>query len=1723
MYNVFLLLFACLLSHSSLSAQSIVNTNQNNFWFFGLKNCLNFGTPNKEPVRLNGSQLVSVEASSSIADENGKLLFYTDGVSVWDSTHSEMPNGYSLWGSRSGSNGVIILPNPLKKNIFYIFTTSGAEDLSLNFQLPRMGVNYSVVDMRLNNGKGDVTQKNINLYFPSTEKLAAAKNLLTNQIWLITHELNNNSFVAIKIDSSGVNSIPVISKMGVSHTNNTSNLFNVARGRLVVSPDGTRLLSAVITPDRDLSGVFELFDFDPNNGKVSNPQILDSNIFAYSGEFSSNGDLVYIKSNNSLTQYNLKFRNIEKIRKNKKVLLNGGGYYFNALLRAPNEKIYIVNEGYYYLSVINSPNKLGNDCDIKLYSLQLDSFSLVGLPTYLNSYYNGKRNDTNYLEPILTVDYPKNVCIGDSIFGKLSVNFAKRIKVLFKYKNNILIDKVINDSLYNFALPPLQDSLNLIELSVSNDTNNIYEEFTESQNLIISAKRCCSDMVENGSFNKITMPNSCYPIGYETELDFRISETKSCIDKEFTATGQINCNFEAWYGNKNFESTSRNANSKYEYFLFGDPLPNNPQKAWINKIPTKLNTKYKFTAYVRNVEKYIRDQDSNKSLTMWIGANNRYYSDTVAKFENIRYSENWREITGVFTPNYYETEFYVGVLGKSENQVSSYGFGIDDVRIEPLPNYKIILQKDTTIFEGTSVTLNTTIGTEVTTKWTPAEGLNNSNILNPIAKPKQTTMYKIEALDRFGCSYFDSILVRVVSPKIDIAKPEKVCLGDSVYLKVKINFSNNFKCYVYRNSPIRALLKEIDGIDSIANITLSPFTDYNNYLQLIVENLENEKIRDTINYYINARNCCGDVVINGDFNIITASLSPCATVDYSTDLNFRAGSIPCPNGFTSLGQMSCNGNASIGNSNFFSETHSDRGNSGLIYGDPLINTPQRAWYQKNPTRINTNYKFTAYVRNVEKIVRNNTTNGKSLNFWLGTKDNISSDTITKIENIEYNQDWLELSGFFTARENETELSVGVIGKTGDILSSYGFGIDDISLIPLPDYKIELSDSLIIDNGKDTKIDAQINTNVSITWTPQSDLDNPFKLNPSASPKKTTKYYLEAIDKYGCKFNDSIKIVVNQLKPITTLTKPEKVCLGDSVYLKVKINFSNNFKCYVYRNSPIRALLKEIDGIDSIANITLSPFTDYNNYLQLIVENLENEKIRDTINYYINARNCCGDVVINGDFNIITASLSPCATVDYSTDLNFRAGSIPCPNGFTSLGQMSCNGNASIGNSNFFSETHSDRGNSGLIYGDPLINTPQRAWYQKNPTRINTNYKFTAYVRNVEKIVRNNTTNGKSLNFWLGTKDNISSDTITKIENIEYNQDWLELSGFFTARENETELSVGVIGKTGDILSSYGFGIDDITLTPIVDYNISIANSDTVIYEGDSIKLIGIFEKSIDTKWSPTIGLSNPNSLITFAKPIIPTLYKLETTDKYGCKFSDSVFVGIKSNNKYCKPLLSIKLSDTTIELADKFCIKGSLLTQCNSLPLPDTLQVLFKIPTKLFKVISASEDYILTKSNNYNNLLIKFPAQKLTNNQTYNFDICLVSLLADTLQSDFSASEDTSQYILIENDPSFITLTMCSDKLRLVNFINLTSFDLNVMNDKVNIYLTTEERGEYEFIIIDINGHPVAFNKFITSKDYYNNEFIQSFDISQLSSGHYFLRMKSPYGVLISKSIVITK
>ncbi len=358
------------------SAQS-----QTGIWYFGFGAGIDFR--NGAPTALTDGQVNTIEGCAAMADGQGNLSFYSDGVTVWNRLHQVMPNGTGLKGHYSSTQSCLIVPHPGNASLFFLFTTDEAGYIDTN-----EGVRYSVVNMCLNEGLGDVEEKNVFLFGNATEKLAAVRHRNGTDYWVVSSEYEGNRFMAYLVTEKGVSTTPVISAGGTPCYESSSTV--PAIGNLKFSPDGRRL--ALASHGDYYAGFAELFDFDAATGKVSNPRkVLDNELRPYGVAFSPSGDRLYVStSTGKLYQFDVTGPDARAIRSTATVLVDHDDEGFTMGLQlGPDSKIYASAPQLPHLSVIHHPERLGAASEYEYEGVSLaDKYNTIGLPNFVASYFD---------------------------------------------------------------------------------------------------------------------------------------------------------------------------------------------------------------------------------------------------------------------------------------------------------------------------------------------------------------------------------------------------------------------------------------------------------------------------------------------------------------------------------------------------------------------------------------------------------------------------------------------------------------------------------------------------------------------------------------------------------------------------------------------------------------------------------------------------------------------------------------------------------------------------------------------------------------------------------------------------------------------------------------------------------------------------------------------------------------------------------------------------------------------------------------------------------------------------------------------------------------------------------------------------------------------------------------------------------------------------------------
>ena len=326
-----------------------------------------------------------VDYASICHPNTGRLLFYTNGISIRDSTNQIMQNGDSLnccntlWSDFKNDGypvlqGAYILPMPNSPNIYYLFHTFSLYFPSNPTTICIPELRYSIIDMNGNNGRGRVLQKNTPIipYSLNGSSFAVTKHGNGRDWWLVTQSFDLSKLYTLLFTPDGIQgpfTQTVHSVVGNAFCGGGTSAFtpNGEKYTLYDSKIGT-----------------QIYDFDRCTGVFSNQYILPvedtTNQWAGNLVTSPNSEYVYLVHPLQIKQINLSSYSVDTVA-------NYDGFYWLSITTrfyttfafpalAPDGKIYIPCWGANrYLHTIENPDAAGAACNVQQHSILLPTIN----------------------------------------------------------------------------------------------------------------------------------------------------------------------------------------------------------------------------------------------------------------------------------------------------------------------------------------------------------------------------------------------------------------------------------------------------------------------------------------------------------------------------------------------------------------------------------------------------------------------------------------------------------------------------------------------------------------------------------------------------------------------------------------------------------------------------------------------------------------------------------------------------------------------------------------------------------------------------------------------------------------------------------------------------------------------------------------------------------------------------------------------------------------------------------------------------------------------------------------------------------------------------------------------------------------------------------------------------------------------------------------------------
>ncbi len=335
-----------------------------NHWHFGWFASMEFTTGS--PVATSGSDMICDEGSASYSDDQGNLLFYTNGGGsnnpwpggVWNRNNVLMPNGNitGLTGSDSSPQSSLVIKKSTTE--YYLFTIGAASNPA--------GVRVTIIDMSLDGGLGDLTLIGDPVLdspsIPLAEGMTATEDANGTGHWLVVHSRTGNTFYVMHVTPTGI-STPTTYNIGSGFDNYGQIKFTIQGDRLAQDEN--------------------IFDFDNATGVISNPISLSSG--GWGRAFSPSGRYFYMDQlgpTGEVHQYDLSASNIPT----SKILLGSGSSGLSGPMQiGPDLKIYFSLYSYQSLAAITNPDLPGTNCNFVADFVTLTSNSQLSIPNFVNS------------------------------------------------------------------------------------------------------------------------------------------------------------------------------------------------------------------------------------------------------------------------------------------------------------------------------------------------------------------------------------------------------------------------------------------------------------------------------------------------------------------------------------------------------------------------------------------------------------------------------------------------------------------------------------------------------------------------------------------------------------------------------------------------------------------------------------------------------------------------------------------------------------------------------------------------------------------------------------------------------------------------------------------------------------------------------------------------------------------------------------------------------------------------------------------------------------------------------------------------------------------------------------------------------------------------------------------------------------------------------------------
>ena len=721
----------------------------------------------------------------------------------------------------------------------------------------------------------------------------------------------------------------------------------------------------------------------------------------------------------------------------------------------------------------------------------------------------------------------------------------------------------------------------------------------------------------------------------------------------------------------------------------------------------------------------------------------------------------------------------------------------DQVMVTVRDNPIVNAGADQTICNGATAFLNATGGVNYT--WSPATGLSNPNIANPVATPTTTMTYTVSVTTADGCTATDQVMV-TVNGACDSdgdgysdaqesqlgSDPNDPCDPDGAVANAGADqtICNGSTAFLNATGGVNYIWSPSFGLSNanIANPVATPST--------------------TTTYTVTVRDANNCVATDQ----VTVSVGSGAIINAGVDQTVCSGSSVFLN---ATGGVNCVWSPATGLSN-------------PNVPNPIATVNQTTTYTVtcyDAQGCTSTDQVTIFVNdNINVgITPNVSTCGSqpvALNATGGTTYSWSPATGLSNPNI---------ANPIANPNTTTTYCVTTTNAQG----CSGTACTTVSVNPGPTV-VGCPDKYICNGGS---VRLTVNGGVSWVWSPSTGLDNPFSPAPNASPNVTTTYTVTGTDAFGCSASDLVVVTVNGSATVNA-GPDQTTCGGSTVQLSASGGVTYNWSPSFGLSNP------------NIANPTVTPIATTTYTVQ--VTTAEGCVGTDQVTVFVN----------NGAQ--VNAGQDQTTCVGSSTTLNATGGS----------------------NYNWSPATGLSNPNSANPIASPSVTTTYTVTSTSGGNCTSSD-QVTVFVTQPTEIVGcedKTICPGGSIQLTVTTGASYLYSPATGLS------DPTSPTPFASPAQT-TVYTVFVTDSNGCV------GSDEIVVFVSGDA-VANAGPDQTVCAGNTAQLAA--SGGISYSWSPTFGLSNPNIANPTVSPIATTTYTVTVRTAGGCVDTDQVTVAVSN-------------------------------------------------------------------------------------------------------------------------------------------------------------------------------------------------------------------------------------